>query len=144
MIKYAEVLVTFAEVPDEITLCFNITNCKIHCPKCHSKWLWDDVGTPLTISELNKEIEKNKGITCVAFMGGTIEILPLLKRCKELNLKTCWYSGDKYNEKLLEYLDYYKYGPFIEYPLNNKLTNQVFLSKNNGHWNDITYKFWKK
>ena len=36
MLKYLNCQVTFAEVPDEISLCINITNCPNRCPGCHS------------------------------------------------------------------------------------------------------------
>ena len=39
MIKYLETLVAFAEIPDEITLCINITNCPCNCNGCHSSYL---------------------------------------------------------------------------------------------------------
>ena len=70
MIKYTDIAVTFAEVPDEISLCINISNCPNHCKGCHSAYLADDLGSELTISALKGMIERNKGITCVAFMGG--------------------------------------------------------------------------
>ena len=37
MLKYANFDVVFQEVPDEVTLAINITNCPNQCPGCHSK-----------------------------------------------------------------------------------------------------------
>ena len=58
MLKYTTVQVTFREIPDEITLCINISNCPIRCPDCHSKELWNDIGTDLTPEELQQLIQE--------------------------------------------------------------------------------------
>ena len=58
-------MVVFEEIPDEITIAINITNCPCKCKGCHSKFLWGDIGTELTESEINKIIKENSGITCV-------------------------------------------------------------------------------
>ena len=36
MLKYSNYEITFAEVPDEISLCINLTNCPHKCIGCHS------------------------------------------------------------------------------------------------------------
>lgn len=36
MLKYSNYEVTFAEVPDEISLTLNLTNCPYMCENCHS------------------------------------------------------------------------------------------------------------
>ena len=41
--KYVSTEVVFVEIPNEITLAINISGCKIRCPDCHSKYLWDDI-----------------------------------------------------------------------------------------------------
>ena len=68
--KYVDTAVTLLEIPDEITLCINISNCPCHCKGCHSPYLADDVGEILTFSRLEKLIKQNKGITAVCLMGG--------------------------------------------------------------------------
>ena len=78
MIKYVDTLVCFSEVPDEITLAINISGCPIRCSNCHSKYLWEDVGESLNRDSLHNLIEKNKGISCLAFMGGDANIAYLL------------------------------------------------------------------
>ena len=60
MLKYYNSMITFSEVPDEITLCINISNCPIRCPDCHSKFLWDDIGTTLTNATISNIINNNK------------------------------------------------------------------------------------
>lgn len=152
--KYTDVLVSFQEVPDEICLCINISNCSNNCKGCHSPWLKQDIGIILNSSELHRLIDKNKGITCVSFMGGDSEpetINTLAKDVKGLNLKTAWYSGrteisDKIN---LSNFDFIKVGPYVEEfgGLTSNNTNQKMykVDKLSEKFNlvDITYKFWK-
>ena len=72
MLKYFNSQVTFAEIPDEVTLCINITNCPCHCKGCHSPYLADNIGLPLDLENLCNLIDTNKGITCVCIMGGDV------------------------------------------------------------------------
>ena len=93
MLKYLNSEITFAEIPDEITLCINITNCCFSCANCHSPWLREDTGTPLTYTELTKLIKQNTGISCVCFMGGDKEPWEVVRLAKLIredfpNLKT--------------------------------------------------------
>ena len=160
MLKYTDVEVTFAEIPDEISLCINLSNCPNHCSDCHSKYLWEDVGEPLNKEGLFKLINDNEGITCVCLMGGdqAINSINWLAKCMKESypkLKVGWYSGKaKLDENIiLDYFDYIKIGPYIkEYgPINVNTTNQrlyeyneVFSDYTIGKcWRDITYKFWR-
>ena len=151
-------MVTFSEFPDEIALCINITNCHFHCPGCHSPELWKDVGTKLTIAELDKLIKSNRGITCVGFMGGFpkyINVLAKRIRRKYDGLKIGWYwGGNSVPEEIeLELFDYIKIGPYIKEKggLDNPNTNQIMFKVTKEHTgigifpllDDITYKFWK-
>lgn len=155
--KYYNSLVTFSEIPDEITLCINITGCPNNCKGCHSPWLRKDIGIILNSSELFRLIDKNKGITCVCFMGGDSdpEYINVLASCiKDRNLKVGWYSGKStLSDKIeLKNFDYIKIGPYIEElgSLNNPNTNQRMYEVNRFSkipeqlvLMDITYKFWK-
>ena len=137
--KFYSYSVVFQEVPNEVTLVFNITNCKYHCKGCHSEYLWEDVGTPLTKGLLFELLKRYKGLcTCVCFMGGDEEIAPFLPMIKEFGYKTCLYTGsnDFFRFKDLN-LDFIKIGPYIEElgGLNSKDTNQIFLKREN----DSTY-----
>ena len=69
MIKYYNIEVVFEEIPDEVTLAVNITNCQHNCPGCHSQYLREDIGKELNFKAIDKLIEKNDGITCFCFMG---------------------------------------------------------------------------
>ena len=135
--KYVDTKVVFREVPDEITLAINISNCPVRCPGCHSSYLAQDIGEPLTEDTLAELIKGNTGITCVSFMGGDAE--PLLvgqySRWIKSNypgLKTCWYSGRdlEHAKPNLDTLDYVKVGPYIDEfgPLDSPATNQRFYA----------------
>jgi anaerobic ribonucleoside-triphosphate reductase activating protein len=156
--KYTDTEVVFREIPDEITLAINISGCPIHCPDCHSKELWKDIGKDLTQRALERMIRENEGITCVAFMGGdadpeVILLLASVIKMKFPGLKVAWYSGrDTIAAHLAHYmcLDYIKTGPFIKErgPLDNPNTNQhlykkVYLMDGGVKFEDITNKFWK-
>lgn len=153
MLKYIQedTSVTFAEIPDEICLCINISNCPHRCPGCHSKYLWDDVGYELNENVLISLINKNSGITCVVFMGGDSDKESLKKLgafVKSKHLKSGWYSGefslsiDSYRE----FFDYIKVGPYIKElgPLNVRTTNQRMYTLSSGDITDITHRFWSK
>lgn len=156
MLKYFNSQVTFAEIPDEVTLCINITNCPCHCEGCHSPYLSDDIGLPLDLENLTYLIDSNKGITCVCIMGGDVnpsEVNDIAQDIKEYypELKVGWYSGKQEISKNIDLhnFNYIKLGPYIKErgPLNSKTTNQVMLKvdiiKGKVFTKDITSKFWK-
>ena len=58
MLKYANYDIVFQEVPDEVTLAINISNCPNQCVGCHSKYLWRDEGYALDKDALDKLIEE--------------------------------------------------------------------------------------
>lgn len=71
MLRYADYDIVFQEIPDEVTLAINLSNCPNHCKGCHSAYLMEDVGEPLTEESLSTLLGKyGKAITCVCFMGG--------------------------------------------------------------------------
>lgn len=164
MLKYTDAKVVMAEVPDEIALAINISGCPCHCNGCHSPYLAEDTGNPLSIKTLQRLIDKNEGISCVAFMGGdssTNDIIKLAKWVKEnTDLNVAWYSGRQEITKEItnnfKWFNYIKVGPYMEEygPLDCKTTNQRFYEiiplregYSNGHrifgLNDLTSKFWK-
>jgi anaerobic ribonucleoside-triphosphate reductase activating protein len=159
MIKYKAdtVQVVFEEIPDEVTLAIEITNCPGMCVGCHSPWLRDDIGDELTPDKLFELIDSNKGITCVCFMGEgkdpeALKWLAMDVRVRYPHIKTALYSGRTEVEPEYDsFFDYIKVGPYIpEFgPLNNKDTNQrlyEIVPRGNGlqpERVDITYKFWR-
>lgn len=150
MIRYSNYLVTLTEVPDEVSLCFNIANCPCKCKGCFEPWLQEDKGYFLDFEVI--KILKSYYISCICFMGGdgnVDELRDLLTQCRKTwpNIKLAMYSGKPYmNEKLAPLLDYYKVGPYMsEYgPLNNPETNQRFYKKEDSEWIDITHRFYDK
>ena len=120
MIKYESSLVTFTEVPDEISLCFNITGCPCHCEGCSEPELANDDGEELNEKVLDNLIKQHvNNITMVSFMGGDIshsELSNLARHIKtRFNLKVGMYSGrDWFDVELLNVLDAYKIGRYIQ------------------------------
>lgn len=153
MLKYLDTKVTFAEVPDEVTLCINITGCKNNCKGCHSSYLAEDVGKVLTLDVLEHLIRKNQGITCVSFMGGDSDtvrvdgLAEFVRKCFP-SLKVAWYSGrDELSEHIyISNFDYIKLGHYDEEcgPLSNPNTNQRMYKISKGELIDITNRFWNE
>ena len=156
-LKFVDCLVSFSEIPDEITLCINISNCPNDCPKCHSAYLKEDIGEELTIGKLMDLIRENRGITCVCLMGGDAnpeainQLAVSMRLISWAQLKTAWYSGKIYIPSCIDInnFDFIKIGPYVEAlgPLTSKTTNQVMFKVehhgNRSFITDITSKFWK-
>lgn len=152
MLKYVDAKVVFAEVPDEVTLAINISNCPCQCKGCHSSYLAQDIGTELTFNEVRKLIRKNSGISCIALMGGDAEpdkvnTLASFITNHYNSIKTAWYSGRQELSDSIDLFnfDYIKLGPYKEEfgPLNSRTTNQRFYKVSGRELVDITSKFWK-
>lgn len=168
MVKYIkeETTVVFSEIPDEITLAVNISNCPHHCKGCHSPYLRKDIGEELNFKAIDSLIEKNDGITCFCFMGEgndpkSLKEAILYIKEKHPNLKIGLYSGsEKIDDDFYwNNLNYLKIGPYDELsgPLNKETTNQRMYYGGQYFswycivdgivrkgWKDITSKFWKK
>ena len=155
MLKYVNTGIVFQEIPDEVTLSVNISNCPCRCPGCHSQYLWRDIGTPLTADVLDGMIARNGGdMTCVCFMGGDAEpeAVSLLARhvhSRHPQLKVAWYSGRQLLPRSIDRrdFDYIKVGPYIRHlgPLNKPTTNQrLYRCAPDGTMTDITSRFWRK
>lgn len=134
MLKYVNYDIVFQEIPNETTLAINISNCPCHCKGCHSPYLAKDIGTELTSYSLLELLKKNKGVTCVAMMGGDsepqeVEYFSELVR-SIAGLKYAWYSGRQELPKDIDIskFDYIKLGPYIEElgGLKSPTTNQRF------------------
>ena len=152
MLKYVDTKVTFAEVPNEISLCINISNCPCNCKGCHSSYLSENIGNELNNNSIKELINNNKGITCICFMGGDSnpsEVDALAQFIKiYFPIKIAWYSGRQELSKdiNLNNFDFIKLGPYIEElgPLNSKTTNQKFYKIEENKLIDITDIFWSK
>lgn len=170
MIKYTDTEIVFEEIPDEVTLAINITNCPNHCPGCHSPYLRENIGKELYGEDLVNMINSNYGITCVLFMGEgkdeewLFQLVDCLRATYKHNIKIGLYTGsENVSEFLWENLDYIKLGPYVEElgPLNKETTNQRLYKydregkvpgmrglkiggKYRTNWVDITYRFWDR
>ena len=145
----------FQEIPDEVTLAINISNCPCHCPGCHSHYLWEDIGLPLNADAIDAFIEKyGDDITCISFMGGDsdpkgVNLLAQYIHEEHPQFKVAWYSGKTVISAAIDKqdFDYIKIGPFIKHlgPLKSSTTNQRLYRRNEqGEFEDITSRFWKK
>ena len=126
--------VVFQEVPNEISLCFSITGCKVGCKGCHSTELWhENNGISLTNTNFTLWLKKYQGlISCVVFFGGEWQPKALIEKlliAKNHGLKTCLYSGEKHIDlNISQYLNFLKTGAWHETlgGLDSPTTNQVF------------------
>lgn len=153
MVKYVNTEVVFEEIPDEITLAINVSNCPNHCPGCHSPYLREDIGDTLYGDVLERLVNNNDGITCICFMGegrdeeSLINLIEFIRYRWGKTLKIALYTGgEKTGGYMWDNLDYIKLGPYIEEkgPLNKETTNQRLYKKIDGKWEDITYRFWNR
>lgn len=155
--KYVNTGVVFQEIPDEVTLSINISACPCHCMGCHSEYLWDDIGTPLTALTLGDMLrEYGADITCVCFMGGDgepdqVNALAAWTRKHYPTLHIGWYSGRPQLSAAinLKNFDYVKLGPYVQTKggLDHETTNQRMYRvehDNDNAMTDITHLFWKK
>lgn len=155
MIRYVNTEVVFQEIPDETTLAINLSGCPCRCPGCHSSYLWDDIGEPLTAEALEALIQANDGmVTCVSLMGGdadpaAVDQLAQWLRHHHPDIKTAWYSGRIRLARGIDknHFDYIKLGPYIRHlgALKEKTTNQrLYKRVAEDRFEDITYRFWNK
>ena len=148
MLKVASFDIVFQEIPGEVTLALNFSNCPCHCPGCHSPHLAEDIGEPLNESLLDGLLARyGSMITCVAFMGGDAAPDEVARWAEYVRpLKTAWYSGRTSFPREPRVLDYLKLGPYIESlgGLKSPTTNQRLYKRVGDEWQDITSVFWKK
>ena len=155
MLKYVNTGVVFQEIPDEVTLAINISGCPCRCPGCHSRYLWEDTGEPLTPAAIDCFVsELGTNITCLALMGGDADPLAVVELARYIHsrhkgYRVAWYSGRIRLPRGVDCLafDYIKLGPYIRHlgPLSKPTTNQrLYRILPDGEMQDITHRFWKK
>ncbi len=154
MLKYVNTGIVFQEIPDEVTLAINISNCPCHCPGCHSHYLWEDIGLPLNTDAIDHFVSDfGNDITCFCFMGGDsdpsgVNLLAQYIHEEYPEFKVGWYSGRLRIPSIINKVDfdYIKVGPYIRHlgPLKSPTTNQrLYKRMENGDFRDITYRFWR-
>lgn len=151
MLKYYNYDIVFQEIPDEVTLAVNLTNCPHRCVGCHSPHLREDIGDVLNERTLDSLLKKyGQQITCVCFMGGdgqANDVEALAKHLRQHSkLKVAWYSGNAMLPRNAQLFDYVKVGGYKPElgGLRSRTTNQRLYRYTNGHSEDITERFWKK
>ncbi len=149
--KVASYDIVFQEIPEEVTLALNISQCPCHCQGCHSPHLSDDIGEPLTTELLENLLTRyDAAVTCVCIMGGDAmpeEVNSWLAYIHSLGKKAAWYSGRETKAPEVDdhHLDFLKLGPYIEEKggLKQPTTNQRLYRRVDNQWIDITSLFWK-
>ena len=132
MIKYVPSMtsVVMEEIPDRVTLAVDISNCRGNCIGCHSPFLKEDIGEPLTETVIDALVQDNFGVDCFLFLGEGRDpetLVRLAEHVRSLGLFPALYSGrTEVEDALWQAFDYVKVGPYIpEYgPLNKETTNQ--------------------
>ncbi|MPS72834.1 MAG: anaerobic ribonucleoside-triphosphate reductase activating protein [Chryseobacterium sp.] len=154
MLKFIDHNIVFQEVPNEVSLAINISNCPLRCKNCHSPQLQEDIGFCLTQDAILYIIKKyNRAITCICFMGGDsepleIEKLAIFVKSITPKLKIAWYSGKQKLPKAfqIKYFDFIKLGPYKgKYGgLDSLDTNQRFYKIIDDELIDMTFLFRKE
>ena len=153
-LKYQGYAIVMEEVPNEISLAFNISGCPHLCDGCHSKNLWEYKGDLLS-KDIEQIIDGYKDyISCVCFLGGDQNIEELTRLCqlvKKKSLKVCIYSGEDNIDKFKKLisnnqLDYLKIGHYDKTlgGLDSRKTNQKMYQINYLNLKDITYMFQRR
>ena len=150
--KYVNYSVVFREVPNEVTLAINLSNCPNNCKGCHSPYLREDTGKILDNNILVQLLEKyENAITCICFMGGDaspkeVEKCSIFIRDQtNRRIKTGWYSGkDSFPQQCsLKNFDYIKLGAYVAHlgGLDSITTNQRFYHIKKGKMINMTAMF---
>ena len=152
MLKFHNYDIVFQEVPGEVTLAINISNCPNRCKGCHSPYLMENIGKELHESVLVDLLKiYGNAVTCICFMGGDAnpgeveKLSAFLRTFTDNRIKTAWYSGKEHLPEhcSLKNFDYIKLGPYIEGlgGLNRATTNQRFYRIENTEMVDMTGNF---
>ena len=154
MLKYAEIALSYREVPNEISLCIYLSGCKQNCENCHYLELKQiDYGEWLHLHYTDIIDLYLTQATCVCFLGegqgSKAEIEELSQYAvyaNKLGLKTGLYCGrDAIIEPWMERFDYLKLGSYQPNfgPLDAPSTNQRMYRKSENGYIDITSMFWE-
>ena len=158
--------VVMEEIPDRVTLAVDISNCRGNCVGCHSPFLKEDIGEPLTEEVISALVRDNFGVDCFLFLGEGRDpetLTRLAGHVRSLGLVPALYSGRaEVEDALWQAFDYVKVGPYLPEcgPLNERTTNQrlyrallpdetvpaeaVPLLHAGRTFLDITHRFWHR
>ncbi|MDQ2178993.1 anaerobic ribonucleoside-triphosphate reductase activating protein [Marinifilum sp. D714] len=152
MLKYYNYDIVFQEIPNEVSLAINITNCPNRCKGCHSPHLQKDIGDVLDEDCIVSIMDKYaSAITCFCFMGGDnsphrVAELAKFIQSQYPKIKTAWYSGcpnlpKNFNKNSFQFI---KLGSYkVESgSLDSQTSNQrLFEIQHDGFMKDISYMF---
>ncbi len=152
MLKYYNYDIVFQEIPDEVTLAVNITNCPNRCKGCHSPHLQADFGEELNEARIIALLDKySSAITCFCFMGGDAEPLEINRlarfiRVRYPELKAAWYSGsarlaDGFDMKSFQYIKLGSYDEKLGSLKSETSNQQLFKIQPDGGTKDISGLF---
>ena len=155
VLKFVSYHIVFREVPGEVTLAINLSNCPNRCKGCHSPDLQENTGQILDKNVLANFLDKyGNAITCVCFMGGDAspreveQCSVFLRNQTNGRIKTAWYSGKNSfpQQCSLQNFDYIKLGAYMEHlgGLDSKTTNQRFYRVDKGRMINMPEVFFKK
>lgn len=139
--------ILFQEVPDEVSLAYTVTGCRLKCNGCHSEDSWDATsGSPLSEKIFIKDLKRYEGlVTCVLFFGGEWQAEALIEKlmiARKHSLKTCLYTGlPKISQQIVQHLTYLKTGRWNASlgGLSSQTTNQKFINVQTGEL--LNYRF---
>ena len=135
--------ITLNEVPDKIAYFLELGSCTQRCKGCHSKELWEEVKSPMSLEDVLRGAENaiESGANAIVLMGGTCnkmstpDLLKVLDGLSEI-APTCLYSGlddEKTNTYIAEHsgITWLKTGSYKEElgGLSSPTTNQRFYRK---------------
>ncbi len=154
MLRFASYDIVFQEIPGEVTLAVNLSNCPNTCQGCHSPHLRQNIGEVLDEQAIAALLEEyGDAVSCFCFMGGDADPAAversavLVRRLSGGKLKTAWYSGrDELAPGIrAEHFDYIKIGSYREAlgGLASPTTNQRLYRVENGGLHDMTSVFWR-
>ena len=156
--------ITFTEIPDHITVFFEIGGCKMKCKGCHSPYLHTCIAHDLytTIEDMKAYVEdqKAKGANAIVLMGGTwnhgvdtqtlVDIIKELSKILPVGIFSGLPCGAAIHHKVLRYIEelqWLKIGDYKEAlgGLDSPTTNQRFYTRCSpwGEWEDCTHLFQK-
>ena len=166
MLKYVPSMtsVVMEEIPDRVTLAVDISNCQGNCIGCHSPFLKEDIGEPLTEEVITALVRDNFGVDCFLFLGEGRDpetLVRLAGHVRSLGLAPALYSGRaEVEDTLWNAFDYVKVGPYRPEcgPLNERTTNQrlyrfteapadtgtATVCHAGRTFLDITFRFWHR
>jgi len=157
MLKYVPRMtsVVMEEIPDRVTLAVDISCCRGLCRGCHSPFLREDIGDPLTEEVIDSLVDDNFGVDCFLFLGEGRDpdaLISLASHVREMGLSPALYSGrEEVEDELYRCFDYVKVGPYIPErgPLSSPGTNQrLYRVRHNQDGSylreDMTERFWTR